>query len=55
MLNSLQKHVECEENRWSEQVHVLESKLDVVVKERDLLLSKAKVIYPQCGTIVLAM
>lgn len=45
MLNSLQKHVEHEENRWSEQVQVLESKLDVVAKERDSLLSKAKVLY----------
>lgn len=43
MLNSLQNHVEREENRWSEQVQVLQAELSALTEERNSLLHKMKV------------
>lgn len=44
MLSSLQKHVEQEENRWSEQVQILQAQLNALTEEKNhLLLNKAGV------------
>ncbi len=43
MLNSLQNHVEREENRWSEQVQLLQTELKSITDERDALLRRTKV------------
>lgn len=43
MLNSLQNHVEQEENRWSEQVQILQAELSAITEERNSLLLKTKV------------
>lgn len=44
MLSSLQKHVEQEENRWSEQVQILQAQLNALTEEKNHLhLNKAGV------------
>lgn len=49
MLNSLQNHVEREENRWSEQVQLLQAELNAITDERNSLLQKINVSFTDCS------